>query len=441
MAAGDIIKGIGVATTKGDAFKIFSTTSDVDPFTPKGAKSGTLQTALEDAIKAVATPNGQVLTDPRDPTDATTFNKTFPLPITIADITDGIAGGVHVAHYNGDEMDFVGSEAKVPVMYAAFQLRNMVQRFANELDIKTKKDLFPNLHKLDPFILANDKVPMLKSPKDIEGKKVAITNAMRLPQYERMLKVTEGVGPVAIAFDGALAAASTVPTTRKSSSFGQSLFEMIVHSDDPLAARCIDMIGFSFLNGSLVAGGYFDVDAAHAEKSKGLWVSGDYASRELRAVMTVNDGAGKLAGTTRRFAQMMAAIQLDLLKAVDPGGDMRSLLSQAVSGTNVALDLSIPGGIAKAHYVANKIGFAELGRRFGKEPLTYSELSLFTSAPPSSKKYAVGWQNLHTKKPKMVSGKPVWEGWPLYHYGHVASIIRATVAKYEGLAAGADPFP
>jgi hypothetical protein len=431
MGAGDVIKGVGVATAKGPAFDIFPTKPDINPFNPPGSKSASLQSALNAAIDGVLQ-SGQTRREPRDPTDPTTFAKTFPVPITIADLSDGISK-VHVAHYNGDEMDFVASEAKVPVMYAAFQLRNMVKRFATELGITTKKDLFEKLHRLDEFILANDKVPILKAAKDIEGNKVTITGKMRLPQYEQMFKVTEG--PLTIEFDGKIEAASTDPKIRPTSPFGQSMFEMIVASDDPLATRCIDMIGFSFLNGALVAGGYFEVDT-DPTKSKGLWVSGDYASRQLRAVMTVNDGAGKLVGTTRRFAQMMAAIQFNVVPVLEPPlVGMTALLEKAVSGTVVALAAGIP----QSHFLGNKVGFDEVGRRFGTQPRTYSEVSALKSA--SGKQYVLAWQNLQTKKPTIVGGKPSWGAWQLYSTTDMANIVRATVRTYEGLAATVDPFP
>ena len=433
MGAGDIIKGIGVATTKGDPFRIFWTTTDVDPFDPKGDRSADLQAALNAAIDGVAK-NGQVRKDPRDPTNATEFAKAFPVPITIADISEGV-GKVHVAHYNGDEVDFVASEAKVAVMYAAFQLRDMVKRFATELGITKKAELFTKLDRLNQFILANDKAPMMKAAKDIEGNRVKINDAMRLPQYKKIFKVTEGLGPLTIDFDGDLVAASRDPRTRAKSPFGQLMFEMIVNSDDPLTTRCIDMIGFSFLNGALVAGGYFVVDA-DPKKSKGLWVSGDYDMRELRAVMTVNDGAGKLVGTTRRFAQMMAAIQLDLLAGVDPAGDMKTKL---LGNATFSEWLGAMGNIKSSNYIGNKIGVEELGRRRGTQPRTYSEVSALKSH--SGKKYVLAWQNLQTGNPKMVDGNATWDDWQLYSGQDIANIVRETVKKYEGLAAGVDPFP
>ena len=420
MGAGDVIKGVGVATTTGSAFDIFPTTPDPNPFDPPGSKSASLQSALNAAIDGVAK-SGQVRHEPRDPTDS----GTFPVPITIADISEG-AGKVHVAHYNGDEMDFVASEAKVPVMYAAFQLRNMVKRFATDVGITKKKDLFDNLHKLDQFLLASNKVPVLKVPRDV---------GIRLPQYEQMFKVTEG--PLAIEFDGKLEAASTDKKARAASPFAQSMFDMIVRSDDPLATRCIDMIGFNFLNGALVAGGYFDVDA-DSKKSKGLWVSGDFASHEVRAVTTVNDGAGKLAGTTRRFAQMMAAIQLNLVNVTDPPAvDMKNLLENAA--WSAWLGSGNLGDIPTSRFSGNKIGVEEVGRRFGTQPRTYSEVSAIQSG--SGKRYVLAWQNLQTKKPKMVRGEPTWDDWQLYSGMDIAKIVRATVKKYEGLAAAADPFP
>ena len=149
----------------------------------------------------------------------------------------------------------------------------------------------------------------------------------------------------------------------------------------------------------------------------------------------------KLAGTTRRFAQMMAAIQMGDFTAIDPADEMRMLLRSAVTMTNVWEDDThlLADRISSTHYLLNKVGFAELGRREGTQPLVFSEVSALQSAGGNS--YVVAWQNLATKPPVMQRGKPQWTTFQLYGPGTIARIIRNTVRSYEGLAAGVDPFP
>lgn len=455
MTLPDVLKAAGIVTLAGTQFQVFWTTPDPNPFEIANAKSPALQTALNSAIDAVLQ-NGQTRVEPRlDPSDAN-FAKAFPIPFTIADLTETdrslrkVSDGMPVAHYNGDEMDFVASEAKVAVMYAAFQLRQMVRQYAIQLGIKKKADLFSKLKDLNPIILNNPKVPMLKAKNDIEGKPVRISNDMRLPQYERVFDVTETAAGLVIDFKGKLESAARVPVPRRpgrtmpdpNSDFGHALFEMIATSDDPLAGTCIHGIGYGFLNGALIAGGYFDHPAENDPKTyRGLWVSGDYAGQEDRGVWVVNDNprGAKIAGTTRRFAQLFAAILLKQLAAIDPADQMTLLLKAAVAESNVWEDeVGLAGNrINKTYYTYNKIGFAELGRRFGKSPLTYSEVSVLQSV--SGKKYAVAWQNLQTKPPVMVHGEPQWNEWSLYSPYDIAGIIRGTVKQYESIPG--DPFP
>lgn len=52
-----------------------------------------------------------------------------PHSFTIAEVTSGTPPFPMAGHLDS-EVDYIASEAKVPVMYAAFELRAMVRRFA-----------------------------------------------------------------------------------------------------------------------------------------------------------------------------------------------------------------------------------------------------------------------------------------------------------------------
>ena len=116
--------GLGVNMAKALLFKVFRTApfpdpfvASVDPLHPDVTKpEGKLQKALTDAIKAKASEaaHNQIL-KARDPA-AADLATIFPIPFTIAEVTTAGAK-FPVAHYNGDEVDFIASAAKVIVLY------------------------------------------------------------------------------------------------------------------------------------------------------------------------------------------------------------------------------------------------------------------------------------------------------------------------------------
>jgi len=112
---------------------------------------GKLQKALTDAIKAKASEavHTQIL-KARDPA-AADLATIFPIPFTIAEVTTAGAK-FPVAHYNGDEVDFIASAAKVIVLFAAIELRTMVRRFAQDLGITRASELLAALPVLNPQI-------------------------------------------------------------------------------------------------------------------------------------------------------------------------------------------------------------------------------------------------------------------------------------------------
>jgi hypothetical protein len=416
-------------------FKVFRTSPYPDPFiasanpaAPDVTKpEGKLQKALTDAITAKASDpaHGQVLKTPRDPA-AADFNDIFPIPFTIADVTDA-SKAFPVADYNGNEVDFIASGAKVIVLFAALELRLMVRRFVQELGIQRTSDLLAALNKLAPQI--QKAVPLIRDAKDVNGRKVPIDAAQRMPNWSRIFTFDDSSGTVTVDFKGAIAK-ETTGLDPKSYDFGHSLFHMIVNSGDDTARNCIDAIGYAFMNGALEAGGFFERPGADPKTFRGLWVGGNYAFETIRGEMSVNDGAAQFGGTTRQLAKLMALIRKGTFKdPADPGGDLAwFLLNNAGSGAFPPALQDFTDG--KFVYVLNKLGWAQLGRGDPRDNFVASESALIRSTG-KNKLYAVAWQNmaLHPKGKKFELAKAGTH--LLYHQPDIADIIKAAIAAYE----------
>jgi hypothetical protein len=416
-------------------FKVFRTSPYPDPFiasanpaAPDVSKpEGKLQKALTDAITAKASDpaHGQVLKTPRDPS-AADFNDIFPIPFTIADVTDP-SKAFPVADYNGNEVDFIASGAKVMVLFAALELRLVVRRFVQELGIQRTSDLLAALDKLAPQI--HKAVSLIRDAKDVNGRKVRIDDAQRLPNWSRIFKFDDSSGTVTVTFKGAIAK-ETAGLEAKNYDFGHSLFDMIVNSGDETARNCIDAIGFAFMNGALEAGGFFERPSNDPKTFRGLWVGGNYAFETIRGEMSVNDGAAQFGGTTRQLAKLMALIRRGMFKdPADPSGDLASfLLHNAGSGAFPPALHDFTDG--KFVYVLNKLGWAQLGRGDPRDNFVASESALIHSTG-RNKDYAVAWQNmaLHPKGKAFEVAKA--GAHLLYYQPDVADIIKATIAAYE----------
>ena len=347
-----------------------------------------LQKALTDAITAVASAQHQILKDPRTGKE----NDVFPIPFTIAEITSGTPP-FPSASYNGAEVDFIASEAKVAAMYAAFELRDLVRRFRAAPGV-TDKDVFDKLKKFaDPQIIADG--PELKKGEDINGSSVAISDTHRKPQYDKVFYL-DPIGLIDFTVD-----------------YSSALEDMIILSDDQAAATVIHGIGYSFLNGIIQAQG-FSGDAFNP--TQGIWLAADYIGQypKVRGALSVNDGPAGIAGTTEKMAGLVAMIDAKKFASIDPGDVMRTdLLHQAALPLPHALtpwicfgDVHNPAedtdAIPQITVQLNKLGVAKLGRR-EEGPNVFSEVSVIDKVPLGtslvSRRYVVAWQNLSEKSP------------------------------------------
>ncbi|MGZ5875602.1 MAG: hypothetical protein ACXWKP_26255 [Bradyrhizobium sp.] len=420
-------------------FNVFRTSPFTDPFVaspdpPDATPQGKLQKALTDAITAKASEaaHNQIL-KPRDPT-AADIDTIFPIPFTIADVTTP-GGPFPVAHYNGDEVDFIASEAKAMVLFAAIELRNMVRRLVQEKSIKHASDLRKALKDIAPQIIGA--VPLIKAAKDVRGRKVPIKDAQRLPDYSRIFNFNETGGTLKINFKGAIAPETDASKKKKDYDFGRSLFDMIVNSGDETARNCIDAIGYAFLNGALEAGGFFERPTPGDPKTfRGLWVGGNFAFETIRGEMSVNDGPAQFGGTTRQIAKLFALIHAGAFADIDdPSGDLASFLLNGATNPGVRFPPTLKNYLGGAFtYVLNKLGWAPLGRGDPSANWVASESALIRTqkADGTTKFYVVAWQNMESRIGADGHLELVSKGThQLYWQPHVAEIIKNAIGAYQ----------
>jgi hypothetical protein len=424
-------------------FTVFRTSPYPDPFVasadpanPDDSKpEGKLQKALTAAIaaKAGASVHNQIL-KPRDPA-AADLDGIFPIPFSIADITTPGAP-FPVAHYNGDEVDFIASEAKVMVLFAAIELRNMVRRLAQDKSINHAPALLSALHDLAPKI--QGAAQLIKDAKDVRGRRVPIRDAQRLPDYARIFDFDESGGTLKVNFKGAIDVDPDAHKKKKDYDFGHSLYDMIANSGDETARNCIDAIGYAFMNGALEAGGFFERSTpADPRTYRGLWIGGNYAFETIRGELSVNDGPAQFGGTTRQFAKLLALIRSGTFADLaDPNGDLGWFLLNKASSPGAAFPPALQSDLgATFTYVLNKLGWAPLGRGDPAANWVASEVALLRTqkADSTTKLYVVAWQNMEAHvNPDGLHLDVVTKGThALYLQSDVAEIIKNTITAYQ----------
>jgi hypothetical protein len=379
----DFLEWIGLldaaATVPTPPTKLFPTAAYADPFTA----STKMQTALDTAIAAAETKRSQAA-------------GSFPIPITIAEIT-GSTGPFPVANYKENEVDFIASEAKVLAMYAAFELREMLKRFATAIGATSQAQVFKELKaKADPFLLTQ--VPAIRDGKHVTGATVAppLKNVHRLPLYDQVFTATpNSSGGVDIDF---------------------------VPSSNSAAATCIQGVGYSYLNATLAAAGFLTLDPTGAlAGTTGAWLAGDYMGTypKVRGVMSSNDGPAGIAGTTHQMARIMALINMSVLVNSASSGEMDTLMKAAAAGPDQPFASREPKSaplIPRSKYVYNKLGLERL-KPDSSGPQVASECSLISGPVAAGRQYAVAWQN--------------WQGVQPYTFADIAKVIIDTITQFE----------
>jgi|GEM_PF-1802898 len=155
--------------------------------------------------------------------------------IALADLKTGRAFG-----WNPEKVGFAASLTKIAAMYAAFQLQASLRAFPDAGKLKTA-DLQKRLEA--------DWRPELKK---VLGSATAKND---FPQLAKIFTPNDS----SFSFN---------------KTFQQKLEGMIGPSSNSSAAYCIGAIGFDYLAGALIFGGFYSL-----KDGKGLWLSGNYDGR------------------------------------------------------------------------------------------------------------------------------------------------------------------
>jgi hypothetical protein len=292
--------------------------------------------------------------------------------------------------FNGDKIDFIASEAKLIALYAAFALRDMVERFSAALKaaqmekavklqaIGVKVPPAPNLFaalraNMDPAILSA-----------ADPRLAHIAQDERLPKYEAVFTVP----------------ASGVPHFK--GEFLNALFKMIVNSDNNAASTVTMGVGFAYISGAMRAANLL-VDG------KGPWLSADFANHYHPLMDSANDNMVGQAGTALSMAKLMSII---MTGAVHMGSNafegMKMLLHDAVNGpdtpflTRSAPNFTDPHDTdptkAPLRIPRDKITHIKLGRDWLKKSnggfAVGSEVWRLKGLNKADKVYALAFQNL-----------------------------------------------
>jgi hypothetical protein len=320
------------------------------------------------------------------------------MPISIVDLGPTLFTGgssFPIAGFRDDEEDYIASEGKVGILYAAYAFRDMVRRFNTARRPKDQTDLFKQLRATMSKPIASSVRRLLSKP---------IPPSQRLPTYEKVLSARKLGGTLTVEF---------LPA------FVKSLDDMIIPSDNNATMRCVHGLGFSYLNGALAAAGLFNDSTG-----KGLWVGGDFQMGKVwtpAKIATANDTASSVASTSDAMVRLISLIvSNNLLDSTSCQEMSDRLILSATVGPDTPW-LTRPGLVPppltldRANVSHNKLGLGPLNA--GAK--VWSEVSVLNGLGSTGRNYAVAWQNL---TPLLVS-----------KFTTVAAIIRGTITAYEAI--------
>lgn len=141
------------------------------------------------------------------------------------------------------------------------------------------------------------------------------------------------------------------PRTFKFSNwFRSNLIEMIKHSENWSSAACIHSIGYDYMNGALVHGGFYSV----ADNS-GIYLSGDYLKPKYaqnRDGLVPKGLNTQQAASAEGVGLMMANLANDRLISADASKRMKVLMGSSLPWARSAIQATEPGA-----EVYEKIGY------------------------------------------------------------------------------------
>jgi phosphatidylserine/phosphatidylglycerophosphate/cardiolipin synthase-like enzyme len=342
----------------------------VDPFpsaltvTFDPAKSNGLQTCLDQIATATKLAAEPTLLQQRDLQGAAT------LPAAVVDLVDPTKLA-YAGHFD-DDTYYVGSLAKIPPMYAAFELRVRVQRAVTEARAAGLDVTKPDWH-----------VPLVKA---IEHKwrPVVAAGFPHLPQsFPDLNAMFEFALGAAAGHDVHFRTTTPSPNISSFGEFGEPVglhFDdwmtlMILWSNNLAAHRVIMTIGHSYLNGLLHQAGLFvPIPAASTAPSDGtgIWVSGSYGSSDwkpgtdmmkLSARGTAHyKSTSNFVGNARQIAKLLTLAATGALFGGDAVGvdactDIVNLMIKGTGqGTTTFIGDALTGFGVATDSISSKIG-------------------------------------------------------------------------------------
>lgn len=289
--------------------------------------------------------------------------KSWRVPVTIVSLSPD--GHRQMAQFKGSELHFSASLLKVGAMYAAFELRGVLQSIAAELGpgLSTADLLKAAAAYLDPKITTR-----VAAIAELKG----VQHSHALPAYAAAFELAPH-GPGA-------AAANTV---RFTSAMAENLEKMIAISDNRCAAQCVHASGYGYLNGALADAGFFD-----PKTERGIWLAGDYISQyPYFRIKAVNDGMVAQAATTNQLAHLYALLFDGHLVSSGASAEMMALLAKAVAVPEIFIDRAANLNFRVTH---TKVGLGPLKAENGGYSV-YSECSILEHT--SGRKFVAAWQN------------------------------------------------
>jgi GH24 family phage-related lysozyme (muramidase) len=311
---------------------------------------------------------------------------------------------------------YSGSMLKIAAMFAAFQLRHVVNRLGATLDPAKVTDAA----KFFAAVRKEFDSQILKASDIIKS---ATTDGKRAPQYDRIFTpAQDGAGKWSVKFRS---------DADPKLDFAGHLKNMVVDSHNPSAGVCIQALGFSWIDGLMQKAGLFD-----AKVKRGIWLAGDYLLprdfivkahehgtgdadtneefdlgvggwNEVR-IPSENDGDSKQCTTCIDAARLFVLlVDQKLVAKTDPvdtaNDEMLDLMHQAVTGVGAASIVNrFPTAPAPFEVLHTKIGVGTLGRTGScnrdaaghTRDCVLSESLIGKQAADPHRRFVVVWQNV-----------------------------------------------
>jgi hypothetical protein len=267
------------------------------------------------------------------------------------------------------ETHYSASLLKVAAMYAAFQLRQSADNFAQSSSDSTPAALFANMSATFD--------PLIKVAVQLISDDPHISSSMKVPKYQ---SIFAGIPLIGGGF-----------SVRFGASFLGSMRNMIIPGDNNAAATCVQQLGYSWLNGTLEHGGFFD-----RSTKQGIWLCGTFTGAlPIVQIPSKNDGLVAQATTCFDMANLYA-LMFQKTQFVDPLScdEMLAILRETQQGPEPSWmtrsGIAAPGSEFKVTHT--KIGLGGLKPENGGFEVV-SEGAIVEHVP-TGKKFITVWQNV-----------------------------------------------